>query len=386
MNRPLNRAGKNETMKDNEIYRIKGTDIRKNTRRLLEEADLASEILRKTGYFDAQQNIVIKPNLVCASPAEFGATTHPEIIEELICYLQEKGYRSITVMEGSWVGDKTSEAFEICGYRKLAEQYGVRLIDTKKEKAQKTDCAGMELEICRCALEADFLINVPVLKGHCQTKMTCALKNMKGLIPDREKRRFHQMGLHDPIAHLNTGIRQDFILVDDLCGDPDFEEGGNPLKTDCILAAKDPVLMDAYACEALGWSPEQVPYVIKAEHLGVGKKDGRILKDFGEEIPETKEKQERRMLDVSYAIEDTDTCSACYSSLTEALWQLKQEGLLERLDTKIGIGQGMRGKGGKLGVGTCTSQFDLCIQGCPADPEDIFRTLKAYILERDHKE
>ena len=32
----------------------------------------------------------------------------------------------------------------------------------------------------------DFLINVPVMKGHCQTKITCALKNMKGLIPNSE--------------------------------------------------------------------------------------------------------------------------------------------------------------------------------------------------------
>ena len=42
----------------------------------------------------------------------------------------------------------------------------------------------MELQgICDSALALDFLINDPVLKGHCQTKITCALKNMKGLIP-----------------------------------------------------------------------------------------------------------------------------------------------------------------------------------------------------------
>ena len=46
------------------------------------------------------------------------------------------------------------------------------------------------MEICCRALDADFLINLPVLKGHCQTAMTCALKNCKGCIPDREKRRF----------------------------------------------------------------------------------------------------------------------------------------------------------------------------------------------------
>ena len=49
--------------------------------------------------------------------------------------------------------------------------------------------AGMELSVCRCVQDFDYLINVPVLKGHCQTRVTCALKNMKGLIPNKEKRR-----------------------------------------------------------------------------------------------------------------------------------------------------------------------------------------------------
>lgn len=83
----------------------------------------------------------------------------------------------------------------------------------------------MKLKVCDTALQAEFVINMPVLKGHCQTKITCALKNNKGVIPNSEKRRYHTMGLHKPIAHLNTVVRNDFILVDNICGDLDFEEG-----------------------------------------------------------------------------------------------------------------------------------------------------------------
>lgn len=68
----------------------------------------------------------------------------------------------------------------------------------------------MKLNVCERAANIDFLINVPVLKGHCQTKITCALKNMKGLIPNTEKRHFHAMGLHEPIAHLNAGAPSGF--------------------------------------------------------------------------------------------------------------------------------------------------------------------------------
>ena len=36
-------------------------------------------------------------------------------------------------------------------------------------------------------------------------EMTCALKNCKGCLPDREKRRFHAEGLMEPIAALERG-------------------------------------------------------------------------------------------------------------------------------------------------------------------------------------
>ena len=97
-------------------------------------------------------------------------------------------------MEGSWVGGNTKEAFKVCGYEDIAKKYGVELIDTKKEKYTSYNCGGIDINICDCAMNVDFMINVPVLKGHCQTEVTCALKNNKGIIPDKEKRRFRLTG------------------------------------------------------------------------------------------------------------------------------------------------------------------------------------------------
>lgn len=72
-----------------------------------------------------------------------------------------------------------------------------------------------------------FLINMPVLKGSGQTHIVCTRKSAKGLIPNSEKRCFHAPG-----AHLNALVRWDFILVDSICGDLDFEEGGSPIGMD----------------------------------------------------------------------------------------------------------------------------------------------------------
>ena len=363
-------------MKKNEILKAYGAEYKKMTKHLLECADLASEIS------DRRLRIGIKPNLVTPSPADYGATTHPEIIAGIIEYLNEHGFFDITILEGSWVGDRTAEAFDICGYNSLAEKYGVKLLDTQKDGSFKTNCGGVGLNVCSCVRKIDFLINVPVLKGHCQTKITCALKNMKGLIPNSEKRRFHTMGLHKPIACLNAAVRQDFIVVDHICGDLSFEEGGNPVTRNCVMAAKDPVLTDSYVCSLLGYDLSDVPYIGYAADLKAGCPDirkARITTVYGKDSEP--EFTENKILDVSYAIDEVDSCSACYAMLIPALIQLKEEGLLDRLKEKIAIGQGHQGRTGTIGIGRCTSGFKTSVKGCPPSTEDIYESLKRFIIE-----
>ena len=357
-------------MNRNEIWRSYGTDYKEMTKRLLVQSGLEEMLPGKTA------KIAVKPNLVTPAPAKFGGTTHPEVVAGIIEFLQERGYGNIVIAEGSWVGDKTAEAFDYCGYNSLAAEYGVELLDMQKQKGVSVDCGGMDLEICRCVKDWDFLINVPVLKGHCQTHITCALKNMKGLIPNTEKRRFHTMGLHKPIAHLNAGIHQDFIVIDHICGDLDFEEGGSPVVRNCVMTACDPVLVDAYVCSLLGYETGDVEYVGLADRLGIGSSDLSDLRLITCEGEPFEDLPEHRHLDVSYAVDEVDSCSACYGVLIPALDRLKEEGLLDRLPAQISIGQGHRGRTGKIGVGNCTAKFDFCIKGCPPKEEEIYTALR----------
>ncbi len=365
-------------MKKNELIVIYGTDYQKMTGELLERADLASMIPHKDTL------IGIKPNLLGQVLACEGGTTHPEVVEALICYLQSKGFSNVIMLEGSWVGDKTEEAIRYCGFDRLSEQYGVPFWDMQADRGVKTDCGGMELNLCSRAKEIEFLINVPVLKGHCQTRITCALKNMKGLLPNSEKRRFHRMGLHDPIAHLALGIHQDFILVDSICGDLTFEDGGNPVEQNRLIAAADPVLCDAYGCRLLEIPVETVPYIGKAAALGAGSMDvsaARITVLSGDQKPdgESGVGGYRHVMRLAEMAEEVDSCSACYGYLIPALQMLDQDGLLDQLKEKICIGQGYRGQSGHLGVGNCTKAFEHTVAGCPPTETQIYEFLKEYI-------
>lgn len=367
-------------MNKNQIFIKCGTDYKEMTKDLLAECQLDSLIGRE------DLRIGIKPNMVSASHPSNGATTHGEVLAGIIEYLQERGFHNLTLLEGSWVGDRTMDAFYACGYQEICDKYNVPFHDTQKDKGFAKDCKGMELHICSSVRDIDFLINVPVLKGHCQTKITCALKNMKGLIPNSEKRRFHSMGLHKPIAHLNTGICQDFIVVDNICGDLDFEDGGNPVVMNRVLAGRDPVLMDAYVCQMMHYSVSDVPYVELAGELGVGCSD--ITKadihvcgtEEGEVLPKS-----RKVVELADAVEEVESCSACYGYLIPALEKLKQEGLLDQLHEKIHIGQGYRNRTGELGIGHCTRKFQCYLEGCPPLEDEVYAFLKDYIMNHQNK-
>ena len=361
------------SMNRNDILMIHGTEYKEMTKKLLKEADLESLI------GDRSKRIGIKPNLVVAQDPSNGATTHKELVEGTIEYLQEHGFFHISIMEGSWVGEKTERAFRALGYDKLSKKYCVPLVDLQKDSCKEYHAAGIKISVCDAALQVDFMINMPVLKGHCQTTVTCALKNNKGVIPNSEKRRFHTMGLHKPIAHLNTIVKNDFILVDNICGDLDFEEGGNPVVMNRILGFTDPVLCDAFACECMGYQPEDVDYIMIAKQLGIGSPDlanaNRIL--LNEAIYEAeKVSMTRRVERLAAFIRPEDACSACYGSLIYALNRLNDKGLLKKGMPPIAIGQGYQGKTGKLGVGRCTGCFEKSLAGCPPKGAEIVTFLE----------
>lgn len=371
----------------NELIIMYGQEWIEMTKQLLSIARLRDMIP------DRDTLIGIKPNLLGQVLPDQGATTHPEVVAGLIEYLRENGFDQIVLLEGSWVGDLTEEAVRYCGYDKLCRRYNVPFWDMQKEPGVRKDCEGLELNICRRALDIGFLINVPVLKGHCQTKITCALKNMKGLIPNSEKRRFHRMGLHEPVGHLSAGIHQDFILVDSICGDLAFEDGGNPVQQDRLIAAADPVLCDSYGCGVIGIAPESVGYIKTAARLGIGSMDlseASICEyqyQSGQQpvlLPAGAGKKAasggyRHMMELAEKAEEVDSCSACYAYLIPALDMLRQDGLLDQLDTKVCIGQGHRNKKGKLGVGNCTRLFDHTLAGCPPTENQMYEFLKKYI-------
>lgn len=360
-------------MEKKDIIIIHGTDYKEMAIKVLERAEVAADI------GDTGKSVALKPNLVVGAHPSGGATTHSELLAGAIEYLQGHGFKKISVMEGSWVGDSTQSAFSSAGYREISRRYGVPLIDLQKDTYKAYEAKGMKINMCDQAAAVDYMINMPVLKGHCQTVVTCALKNNKGIIPNVEKRKFHTMGLHKPIAHLNVIAPNDFILVDNICGDLDFEEGGNPVIMDRVLGFKDPVLCDSYVCDCMGYAVDDIPYIRMAEQLGVGSTDtadANFIYLNEDRVGKSRFKMTRRVQNLAKYADPKDACSACYGSLIYALDRLHDVGALGKGKPPVCIGQGYKGKTGQIGVGQCTCGFEKSLKGCPPKAIDMVEFLK----------
>ncbi|MBQ3447573.1 MAG: DUF362 domain-containing protein [Synergistaceae bacterium] len=347
------------------IFNIYGTDSHSMTLALLEAIDAASLV-------PSGANVALKPNLVVAGTPDKGATTHAGVLAGCIEYFRDNEVRDISIIEGSWVGAETMRAMKAAGYDEVCRRYNVPFTDLKHDKTRKVDSPIGPLEVCELALDAGFLVNLPVLKGHCQTKMTCALKNLKGCLPDREKSRFHALGLSRPIAALGAVLKPGLVIVDSICGDLDFEEGGNPVHTNRMFCGTDPVMIDAYGAGLMGLELFSVPYIQVAEKWGAG--STKFTPDDITDInsPESAGSYPRpsgRVAHLTRNVHEDSACSACYAALVRAL-HTDSSGRGQ----EIYIGQGWRGKkipDGALGIGRCCSGAGRNVKGCPPDARTI---------------
>jgi hypothetical protein len=176
---------------------------------------------------------------------------------------------------------------------------------------------------------------------------------------------------------LNALIKTGYCVVDGICGDLSFEEGGNPVQSNRIIAGRDPVMVDSYCANLIGYQPDDIEYLSYAKKIGVGKYYSGDTKIVELNIGNKSIVDTRNLYSADRyrsLIDEDAACSACYSSLVYALHRL---GGRVRVNSKIHIGQGFKGKNGTgLGIGICTQGFSKCVAGCPPKATDILEALK----------
>lgn len=233
--------------------------------------------------------VLIKPNLLKASPASAAVTTHPEVVRAVIRLVHEAGGQAL-------VGDSPGmgtlrKVSETAGILDVVSEESAMLVEL--DDAVAVGNAGMfhRFEIARQALEADAIINLPKLKTHGMTTLTGAVKNLFGCIPGRRKVQWHlNTGVsHEAFARmlveLSALLKPRLTIMDAVVGMEGNGPGsGDPRRIGLIIAGQDPVALDVVSARVVGVNPERLPIVQAATAAGIGQTRLENISVLGEPL------------------------------------------------------------------------------------------------------
>ena len=354
---------------------------------------MVPRLTSETGALDSvrpHDTVVIKPNLVVSRRDWKGVDTDPRVVEALVNVLKQRGVSRITIADGSGMGHNATKAFSVCGYKDMAKRYGLKLVDLERDrfirKPVQIDGPFQSLEIARTVLDCDFLINVPIMKAHGMTFITCSLKNLKGVMPRATKTAFHGRDLSRAIAQLNSVLSSDLIVVDGFQGDLSSETGRTPVTMERILLGHNPVEVDSVVADMLGYAPRTIRHIAYSADAGFGTCDLEQITIRALNQPTTDEHftpPPHYTKRFPCRISAEGACCTCLGNLLFALERLREQGLLSRNQHFL-IGQkpDLPGDGAAttIAVGKCAIQdvnADVGIDTCPPSAGLIYRRVRS---------
>ena len=216
------------------------------------------------------KSIVIKPNMCYYWDYSTGQTTDPKFVAALIEILRDQITRdvNISIVESDASAMKCKYAFKLLGYEKMVKKHNVKLINLSEDDGKKIEViAGDErfhFMVPKTIQNADLRINVPKIKYMLYTKMSCALKNIFGCNPYRQKFRYHHK-LDQAIVALNKAMKFDLCILDGI-----IVSGSEPRKLGLVMASQDPVAIDVAASKIVGINPKSVRHIMLAYSEGIG--------------------------------------------------------------------------------------------------------------------
>lgn len=230
--------------------------------------------------------VVLKPNLNNDLVALTGNCVDLRVFAGLIEALQRRGFRNITIADGSNVGiaRRDISTFRRLRVQGLAERYGVRVVDLNHDEGREIVLhRDAHPAIAKTVLEADFLISIPKVKTHAEAGLSCAMKNWVGIARGQDKRHMHY-DLGRNIFALNEVVLPDLILVDGLVGMEGNGPGdGEPFRFGQLLMSDNAFLNDAVVCRLVDMPLTEVPYLVHAHTAG--HLDNALLAQIASSLP-----------------------------------------------------------------------------------------------------
>jgi len=222
------------------------------------------------------QKVLVKPNIGWDRTPEYAANTNPDLVKRIIEHCFQAGAREVYVFDHTC--DNWVNCYKNSGIEKFAKDAGATIVPGNSESYyQEVSITGgknlKSAKVHEIILETDVFINVPVLKHHGSTRMTCCLKNMMGSVWDRGF--WHKNNLNQCIADYATYDKKPALNIVD-CIDVMTKNGPQGVSKEdvvnmqSLIISTDWVAADAAAAKMLGFNPSEVNYIPLAFEMGIG--------------------------------------------------------------------------------------------------------------------
>ncbi len=239
--------------------------------------------------------VVIKPNAKNQSPPGYGIVTDPRVVEAVVSMAFRQGAKRVKIAERAAYPTGAYDsiaAFEATGIADIAKKWNVDLVDLNSYDSVDLDVPkGLVLDwvrVGRSVIEADVVINVPVLKTHRGTFISVCLKNVGvGCATREEKKRLHRLGIDEGLVDVYSLVKPKFNLVDALValeGDGPNLPPGKAKPLGLLIAGKDGLAVDAVCAKIMGLDPKEVKHLRLAHEQGLGILDLEEIEIKGENL------------------------------------------------------------------------------------------------------
>jgi uncharacterized protein (DUF362 family) len=329
--------------------------------------------------------VVIKPNITADSVSwRQGIVTNPNLVRAIIDLVAKRNPREIVIAEAIAVGLDVKKAYSFLGYDKIARATGSRLVDLYDEAFVDVPVTGSNLDsslqIAKTIMDADFLINVPVMKTHVAVGISVCMKNLMGTISAEQKKKFHFFGVAESVVDLNSVIRPHLSIADGtVAGEGDGPMANKPVGFETLLVGTDNRIVDTVCARVMGFEPDEIE-ILKICNDRWGPLPAADIEVVGETISRTARpfRHAAECVEPPEGIECAEggACAACNGAIELALARARQMDILDQLKPLrivCGPDSSPPGEGENvLVVGKCLSHLNETGNFVPGCPPQVF--------------
>jgi uncharacterized protein (DUF362 family) len=218
--------------------------------------------------------VLLKPNLLTGARPTKECTTRPELVRvvaEMVIEVGGKPFLGDSPAFGSAKGVAAAN-----GLLPILQEMNLPIVEFHGQRYQTVGDNFNHLLLCKEAMEADVVINLPKVKSHMQLTLTLGVKNLFGCVPGKMKAWWHMEAGKDAhrfaemLVETARTINPNLTILDGIIGhEGNGPSGGEPRQLGVLAAASNVFALDRAFVEILNVPPHQVPTVAASQRLGI---------------------------------------------------------------------------------------------------------------------